>query len=59
MNKVPERVEERARPALFLSVSSGNTGAQRLYARHGFRHVGDYLIEVGQQSDREFIRRRE
>ena len=59
LNTVLERVEERGRPALFLSVFSGNTGAQRLYARHGFRHVGEYLFEVGQQRDREFIWRRE
>lgn len=58
LNTVLERVEERGRPALFLSVFSGNTGAQRLYARHGFRHVGEYLFEVGEQRDREFIWRR-
>lgn len=55
MNTVLERVRERGRPALFLSVFSGNTGAKRLYARHGFRHLGEYLFEVGQQRDREFI----
>lgn len=59
LNTVLERVEERGRPSLFLSVFSGNTGAQRLYARHGFRHVGEYLFEVGQQRDREFIWRRD
>jgi ribosomal protein S18 acetylase RimI-like enzyme len=55
LNTVLERVEERGRLALFLGVFSGNTGAQRLYARHGFRHVGEYLFEVGPQCDREFI----
>lgn len=59
LNIVLERVEERGRPPLFLSVFSGNTGAQKLYARHGFRHVGEYLFEVGQQRDREFIWRRD
>ncbi len=59
LNTVLERVEERGRPSLFLSVFSGNTGAQRLYARHGFRHVGEYLFEVGEQRDREFIWRRD
>jgi len=55
LSTVLERVEERGRPVLFLSVFSGNAGAQRLYARHGFRQVGQYLFEVGQQLDREFI----
>lgn len=59
LNTVLERVEARGRPALFLSVFSENTGAQRLYARHGFRHVGEYLFEVGEQRDREFIWRRD
>jgi diamine N-acetyltransferase len=53
------RVEERGRPPLFLSVFSGNVGAQRLYQRHGFRQVGEYLFEVGGQRDREFIFRRD
>lgn len=59
LSTVLERVEERGRPVLFLSVFSGNAGAQRLYARNGFRQVGQYLFEVGQQLDREFIWRRE
>jgi diamine N-acetyltransferase len=59
LDTVLARVEARGRPALFLSVYSGNTGAQRLYARAGFRHVGEYLFEVGRQRDREFIWRRD
>lgn len=59
LNTVLEQVEARGRPPLFLSVFSENTGAQRLYARHGFEHVGEYEFVVGQQRDREFIWRRD
>ena len=34
-------VEDRVRPALlFLLTSDFNTGAQRLYERHGYTHIG-------------------
>jgi len=39
-------------------VWSENHGAQRLYARHGFEHVGDYDFVVGNIRDHEFILRR-
>ena len=43
---------------LWVGVWSGNAGAQRFYARHGFEHVGDYIFPVGQVRDHEFILRR-
>jgi diamine N-acetyltransferase len=50
---------EAARPAsIWLSVWSGNDGAQRFYARHGFEKAGEYEFVVGRQRDHEFIFRR-
>lgn len=40
---------------LWIGVWSENLGAQRLYARHGFRKVGEYYFPVGATLDREFI----
>lgn len=42
---------------LYVGVWSGNHGAQRLYARHGFEKVGEYDFPVGEHLDREFILR--
>ena len=49
-----------ARPGrmLWIGVWSKNLGAQRLYARHGFRKVGEYKFAVGNTRDDEFILRR-
>lgn len=44
---------------LYVGVWSGNGGAQRLYARHGFEKVGEYDFPVGRHLDREFILRRQ
>ena len=44
---------------LWLGVWSENHGAQRLYARHGFEKVGEYVFKVGETRDQEFILRRE
>ncbi len=38
-----------------LSVWSGNAGAQRFYARHGFAKVADVTFRVGEQLDEEFL----
>ena len=38
-----------------LSVWSGNDGAQRFYARHGFAKVADVTFRVGEQIDEEFL----
>ena len=38
-----------------LSVYSGNAGAQRFYARHGFEKVADVTFKVGEQIDAEFL----
>lgn len=38
-----------------LSVYSGNHGAQRFYARHGFAKVADTTFRVGRQIDHEFL----
>lgn len=43
---------------LWVGVWSENHGAQRFYARHGFRHAGEYVFPVGRVRDREFILRR-
>lgn len=43
---------------LWIGVWSGNLGAQRFYARHGFEKVGEYLYPVGETRDLEFILRR-
>jgi RimJ/RimL family protein N-acetyltransferase len=42
---------------VYIGVWSGNAGAQRLYARHGFEKIGEYDFPVGQHLDREFILR--
>lgn len=44
---------------LWIGVWSGNAGAQRFYARHGFAKVGEYEFPVGRVRDLEFILRRE
>lgn len=45
------------RTPLYVGVWSGNPGAQRLYARHGFVKIGEYDFPVGRQLDREHILR--
>ena len=44
---------------IYLSVYSENFAAQRLYARYGFEKVHEYLYRVGNQSDPEFILKRQ
>jgi RimJ/RimL family protein N-acetyltransferase len=39
-------------------VWSGNHGAQRFYARHGYEKVGTYEFPVGRVRDLEYILRR-
>lgn len=41
--------------AVLLSVYSGNTGAQRFYARYGFAKIADIHFRVGTQLDDEFL----
>lgn len=48
---------ERFSP-LYVGVWSENFAAQRLYARYGFKKVGEYGFPVGDHIDREFILRR-
>lgn len=52
-------LERDGHRVLWLGVWSENFGAQRFYARHGFRKVGEYLFPVGDTHDLEFILRRE
>lgn len=40
---------------VYLGVWENNPGAQRFYARYGFRPVGNYHFYVGEQADREII----
>jgi ribosomal protein S18 acetylase RimI-like enzyme len=49
---------ERPGRMLWIGVWSENAGAQRLYARHGYDKVGEYLFPVGETRDQEFILRR-
>lgn len=48
----------RGRAPVYVGVWAENTGAQRLYARHGFVRVGEYFFPVGAHRDHEFILRR-
>jgi len=43
---------------VWIGVWSENFGAQRFYARHGYRKVGEYDFPVGRTLDRELILRR-
>ena len=43
---------------LYVSVYEGNSGAQKLYERYGFRRVHRYLYLVGEQADPEWIMER-
>lgn len=44
--------------AIWIGVWSGNEGAQRFYARHGYEKAGEYLYPVGEARDLEFILRK-
>ena len=48
-------LESRGPRRLWVGVWSENHGAQRLYARRGFKKVGEYEFPVGRVRDREFI----
>ena len=41
--------------AIQLSVWSGNTGAQRFYARYGFEKIADIHFMVGKHRDDEYL----
>jgi len=43
---------------VFVSVFSGNEGAQRFYTRYGFLKVHEYYFEVGDHRDHEWIMKR-
>jgi ribosomal protein S18 acetylase RimI-like enzyme len=53
-----EWLEASGSRPLYVGVWSKNPGAQRLYARFGFRKVGEYDFPVGRHIDREYILRR-
>lgn len=53
-----EWLERDGPRTLWIGVWSENHGAQRFYARHGFKIVGEYSFMVGDHADREFITRR-
>lgn len=46
---------QRGCDAIQLSVWSGNSGAQRFYARYGFAKIADIGFQVGKQVDEEFL----
>lgn len=48
-------LESNGAERLWVGVWSENHGAQRLYARRGFKKVGEYEFPVGRVRDREFI----
>lgn len=49
--------KDQGAPELYLSVFSGNDGAQRLYERLGWEKVGEFFFPVGQHQDLEFLMR--
>ena len=53
-----EWLERDGPRTLWISVWSGNHGAQRFYGRYGFEKAGEYEFVVGAQRDHEFIFRR-
>ena len=52
-------IQAQSPAAVWIGVWSENHGARRFYARHGFEKVGEYLYEVGEARDLEFILRRQ
>lgn len=50
-----EVARERGHDAVLLSVYAENFGAQRFYARYGFRKIADITFRVGEQLDPEFL----
>lgn len=53
-----EWLAKEGRNPLYIGVWSENYGAQRLYARHGFKKIGEYEYPVGNAVDLEFILKR-
>jgi ribosomal protein S18 acetylase RimI-like enzyme len=53
-----EWLDSQSRVPLYVGVWSENYGAQRFYARYGFRKVGEYGFPVGTTVDHEFILKR-
>ncbi|MCA8891398.1 MAG: GNAT family N-acetyltransferase [Hyphomonas sp.] len=45
----------RGAPEMYLSVYSGNLGAQRLYDRLGWEKVAEFLFPVGRHRDLEYL----
>ena len=58
LNTALEWLERDGPRTLWIGVWSENYGAQRFYARHGFKIVGDYSFMVGDHADHELITRR-
>lgn len=48
-------MQSRQADEVQLSVWSGNDGAQRFYARYGFKKVADITFNVGEQVDEEYL----
>ena len=58
METVLDWLGERFPGRHWLGVWSENFGAQRFYHRYGFGKVGEYVFQVGETGDHEFIFRR-
>ncbi len=58
LNTSLDWLRAKGRVPLYVGVWSENSGAQRLYERHGFAKVGEYGFPVGKTIDREFILKR-
>jgi ribosomal protein S18 acetylase RimI-like enzyme len=55
MNWAVAEANARGADEMQLSVWSGNHGAQKFYARHGFAKIADITFLVGEQVDEEFL----
>jgi ribosomal protein S18 acetylase RimI-like enzyme len=51
-------LDSQVKRPLYVGVWSENLGAQRFYARYGFKKVGEYGFVVGNTVDHEFILKR-
>jgi ribosomal protein S18 acetylase RimI-like enzyme len=58
IERVMDDIGASGAKSVFLGVWEGNAQAQKFYASHGFKQVGEYLFYVGSHADRELILRK-